>query len=361
MRGIKRLLIPLGVVCGLFVTGCQTRQGDLAVYSVDLDNPAIVTINPDSIVWLETSDSSLIYDISNLERIGETMIVQSRNLVKRFGADGSYKGNMTQRGDAPGEFIYFGNMWVADTVFHLYDATTHHSLKFLEDGTYLGYDTLAYIPTQDFEPEEIHDAGDMGVFYLNKFMGVPPFRTLLSHAADYASKPMPVEGRERTDGITMYNRVFVDSAARRLLYWEPVRDTLFVADASGMSPLLKIDFGKHSVPAEITAPNSTYDRFAALEKIGMNEYAYPMRFFQVANGRIYFFVPAGRNGYICCLDESKGKGVATRFAPPEGSTLLPQLFYKIEGDRVMLSVIDESNAEANPGLFMFPLSAIAVP
>ena len=359
-RLIAHGIAPLWIVCAIILYGCQNHE-ELAVYEVDLDNPEVVIINPDSIVWLETSDSSLIYDVSNIERLGETLIVQSRHFVKRFGIDGSFKGNMAKKGDSPADFIYFGNMWVADSVYHLYDATTHLTKKYLEDGTYIGYDTLNYTPTQFFEPEEIYDAGEMGVFYLNRFMGVAPYRTLFSYSPDHATEPIAVAGRERCDGITTYNRVFVDSAARRLLYWEPVRDTLFVADASGVRPLMKIDFGKHSVPAEITEPNGTYERFSALEKLGMNDYAYPMRFFQVADGKIYFFVPAGRNGYICCLDEATGKGKATRFAPPEGSSLLPQLFYKIEGNRVMLSVIDEKKPEDNPGLFMFPLSAIAVP
>lgn len=333
------------------------------ILKADLDKAKIVSINPKDIVWLETNDSSAIYDISNLFWMKDRMLIQSRSLFKAFTHDGAFAGEVAHLGDAPEDYTWIGNIWKDDSLVYLYDYQINKIQKYDSYGNYHGYDTVKRGPSDDYnaQPGEVYITKNDGVFYVNTFMGVPPFSYIFSHAENPDTTPKAIESKRRENGHTFWNRIFVDDDNHRLLYWEPVKDTLFTVDRSGVYPSLIFDYGKNKVPQEIAGKSEVVDRLMDLQALGDNEYAYPMRHFQMHDGKIYFVVPKGKHGYIGCIDEKKNEVAFTEFKSPEDMTLLPQLFFVIEGDDILLSVIDENQPEANPGLLRFPIAKLKKP
>lgn len=358
----KLLYAALTGVVMSSLTGCGKPSKESHILTADLDKAKVVVMNPDDIIWLKTNDSSVIYDISNLSHIGDRMLIQSRSLWKIFTEDGKYAGEVAHKGDAPEDFLWIGNIWNDDSLVYLYDSDLNKIQKYNNEGRYLGYDTVSR-DTENFDahPGEVYITETDGVFYVNSFFGMPPFNKMFSHAPDINTLPKAIEGRRRENGHTFYNRVYIDNPNHRLLHWEHIKDTLFAVTTDEVYPLYIFDYGKNTVPAEITGKQEVVERFLALHELGDNDYAYPMRFFQMYDGLIYFVVPKRKQCYIGCIDENKNEVAYTEFKTPENMKLLPQMFFKIDGDDILLSVIDENSPESNPGLLRFPVSELNKP
>lgn len=57
------------------------------------------------VVALEANDSSLLYNITNMEKAGDRLIIHSRGLLKAFDPKtGKYLGDVATRGGGPTEF-----------------------------------------------------------------------------------------------------------------------------------------------------------------------------------------------------------------------------------------------------------------
>lgn len=363
MRNSSGIVLS-SIILALATVGChQSKDISSTVLKATLDDAKVVMMNPDDIIWLETNDSSTIYDISNLNLLDGRMLIQSRSLWKIFTADGQFVGEVAHKGEAPEDFTWIGNIWNDDSLAYLYDFQINKIQKYDSDGNYHGYDTINRGPADNIniKPDEVYFTKEDGVFYVNTFMGVPPFNYVFSHASDINTEPKAIEPRKHQNGHTFWNRVFVDDNNHRLLYWEHIKDTLFSVNTDGVYPLYVFDYGKNTVPKEITDKGEVVDRYMDLQNIGDNDYAYPMRYFQMHDDKIYFLVPKSKQGYIGCIDEDKKKVAFTEFRTPQGMHLLPQLFFKIEGDSILLSVIDEDKPESNPGLLKFPISGLQKP
>lgn len=358
-------LIYISLLVGLTyaVVGCSNSGEKIRLLKADLDQAKVVTIDPENITWLETNDSSLLYDISNIAHLGGRMLIQSRTLWKIFSNDGSFVGEVTHKGEGPDNFLWMGNIWNDDSLVYMYDFSLNKIQKYDSDGRYHGYDTIKRGDAEDFDthPIEAYITRNDGVFYVNQFLGTEPFNYVFCHASDIHSVPKPIRSRRHENGHTFYNRIFIDNDNHRLLYWEHIKDTLFTVTTDGVEPLYVFDYGENKVPKEVTDKRQVVDRFLALHEMGENEYAYPMRYFQMHDGKIYFFVAKHKQGYIGCIDEKKDGLAFTEFRTPEGMHLLPQLFFNIHGDDILLSVINEDKPEENPGLLRFPISELNKP
>lgn len=342
-------------------TGNSPVETSLNKLEANLDKAKVVIINPQNIIWLETNDSSLLYDISNISHLNGRMLIQSRVFWKLFSSDGTYVGEVTRKGDAPEDFLWMGNIWNNDSLVFLYDYQLNKIQKYNRDGMYCGYDTIRRGTDYDTNPEEVYITKTDGVFYINQYLGCEPYAHLFCHAEDIYSEPKAIGSRRRKNGHTFYNRVYIDDPNHRLLYWEHINDTLYTVNRQDIKPLYIFDYGKYSVPKAITSDKSVVNRFLALNEIEYNNYAYPMRYFQVHNGKIYFIVAKRKQAYIGCIDEEKNKVAFTEFKSPANINLTPQLFFNIHGDSILLSIIDEDSPESNPGLLVFPVSELNYP
>lgn len=366
MRNI-RFVLALFLISAFY--GCR-HDNPIPVLrdvNVSLADAEKITIDSKDILWFENSGNSLLYDITNLCPIGDNaFVVQSRgSIFKLFDRRGKYIRDMAKNGEGPGEFNWVGNVWSEDTIFHLFDSSLGRDFKYGLNSGFIGYDTVVRSPLSEtdelprIDPGEIYPRPDgKGVYYINRFLGTPPFRQRFAYAKDIHSKPDSISGRLRVDGNTFWNDMYLIGNGDRALYWEAIKDTVFTVTPDTVVATYAINYGENSLPTEVTSLTEVVDRFQAIPEEDKEKYVIFARYFQTYNGWIYYVTSVGMHGYIVGIDEASGNAKAWEFVSPKGEQLLPQLFFKIEGDKGMLSVIDESKPDNNPGLFVFPMSRL---
>lgn len=360
----------VGLCLIMTFVSCEKQQTPIVsqptVISVPLMSANKVTIDEDSVTWLETNDESLLYDITNLCPMkGGSFVIQSRgSIFKLFDKNGKFQRTMATKGQGPGEFQYIGNVWAEDTAFYLYDGTINRLFGYGLNSGYLGYDTITTPKSEvkgwrpRVEPEEVHIRRDgKGVYYINRFYGSRPYRQRLAYAQDIHSLPDTIPGRLRLDGHTFWNNISLVGDGERALFWEALRDTLFMVTPDTIAPYYVLDYGEYTLPAEVTAIMEPAYRYMAV-KDEMEKYVLFNRYFQAYDGWIYYVTSLEKHGYIVGINEATDTAKVWEFVTPEGRKLLPQLFFKINGDKCMLSVIDEEKPESNPGLFVFSMSKL---
>lgn len=353
-------LILVAVILGL-LSSCdkKTADGDMKTIAVNLDDADNVIIDEQNIVWLETNDSSLMYDISNLLPMDERYVVHSRSSVKIFDKGGRYLGEMTRKGQGPSEFLWLGNVWTDDSVFYLADKEIRKIQKYNKEGKYIGFEPFgkefySFSGEAFFKPEELYRGKTGNAYYVNTFLGSGDNAYAVAYSKN-GSEPVLLHGLKRRDGNTFYNRVAVDPNEDRALYWDHVKDTVFLCTPDTVRPYIYLDYGKYAVPHEVAAMKDSFRRIRELERMkeedgDENEYAYVNRYFQFHDGDIYYLVAKGENIYIVRIDEKKEKAYPVKISSPTGTSIEPQLFFKIDGADFLVSVMDKSNPENNPGL-----------
>ena len=66
----------------LLLASCGPTKAPLPTIPVDVDKAGLISIDTSRLVELETSDSSMIYDVSSFELCGDRFIVHSRNYLR---------------------------------------------------------------------------------------------------------------------------------------------------------------------------------------------------------------------------------------------------------------------------------------
>lgn len=363
----SRFVLALLLISAFYGCRHDSQVSEMRNVNVRFSDAEKITMDNQDILWLENSDSSLISDITNLCPIGDSaFVVQSRgSILKLFDRCGKYLRDMATQGEGPGEFNWVGNVWSEDTVFHLFDGMLGRDFKYGLKSGFIGYDTVVSSPIPDkgglprICAAEIYPRPDgKGIYYINGFLGTPPFRQRFAYAKDLNSKPDSISGRLRLDGSTFWNDMYLVGNGDRALYWEAIKDTVYTVTPDTVVASYAINYGKNSLPAEITALTDIADRFQAIPEEDKEKYVIFARYFQTYDGWIYYVTSLGKHGYIVGIDEASGNTKAWEFVSPKGQQLMPQLFFKIDGDKGMLSVIDESKPDNNPGLFVFPMSRL---
>lgn len=366
MRNI-RFVLALFLILTFYGCRHDSQVSEMRNVNVNFSDAEKIVMDSKDILWFENSDSSLISDITNLCPIGDSaFVVQSRgSILKLFDRRGKYLRDMATQGEGPGEFNWVGNVWSEDTVFHLFDGMLGRDFKYGLKSGFIGYDTVVSSPIPDkgglprICAAEIYPRPDgKGIYYINGFLGTPPFRQRFAYAKDLNSKPDSISGRLRLDGSTFWNDMYLVGNGERALYWEAIKDTVYTVTPDTVVASYAINYGENSLPAEITALTDIADRFQAIPEEDKEKYVIFARYFQTYDGWIYYITSVGMQGYIVGIDEESGNAKAWEFVSPEGQQLLPQLFFRIDGDKGMLSVIDESKPDNNPGLFVFPMSRL---
>ena len=368
MSSCMSMLVGLCLI--MTFVSCEKQQTPIVsqpiLVNVTLEDADKIVIDEDSVIWLETKDESLLYDITNLCPMNDgSFVIQSRgSIFKLFDKKGKFRRTMATKGQGPGEFNWVGNVWSEDTIFYIYDGMLNELFSYGLNSGYIGYDTIV-TPQEEIkgwcprvEPEEVHYRPDgKGVYYMNRYLGNKPYRQRFAYSKDIHSMPDTIPGRVRVDGQTFWNNMSLVGNGERALYWEALRDTLFIVTPDTVAPHYILDYVEHALPQEVTAINNPAYRYMAV-KDEVEKYVLFNRYFQAYDGWIYYVTSLEKHGYIVGINEGTDTAKVWEFVTPEGRKLLPQLFFKINGDKCMLSVIDEEKPESNPGLFVFPMSKL---
>lgn len=340
---------------------CQKPHSVTAI-PADLDNAKVLSISPEKILWLETSDSSVLYDLSNVNFLGEDrMVVQSRSFINLYDTAGNFVKVMAKKGDSPADYNWLsGCMWTDDSVFYLVDCNMKRVQKYNRNAEYLGCDSIPDRENHFGQLEDIYATDKGGIFYINSYIGGCEPHPSFSYSPDKDIPPHYIPGRRRIDGLTMYNRGAVIPGKEQVVYWEPLQDTVFSVTKEGVEPWFVMDYGKYDLPPEMKELPDVYDRFKMAEELGEKEVVSYMRYFQPHDKYLYFIVSMVKNLYIGCVDPERGKVAMTQILDSD-SRLLAQPFFKLHDGKAYISVIDEQETEKNPGLFVVPIDSLAKP
>ena len=364
---MKKILPICGLLAAnvllLAVAACGDGRADgVKTVRIDPDNITEIQIDERGLLPLETRDSSLLYDICDIEHIGNRYVVYSRDLLRIFDAEnGRWLGNLANPGQGPGEYTFISRFRRSGDTLLVFDSNLGKEFRYLSDGTFLG-DSKPFGPGPDFSSVQLRvstyfEAPDGNGYYaINDWVGssgIPTPAYTRYNAAGEAIGIVP--GRGLRSGSRLKDRGYTDYEHGRVLVWDAFRDTLFDIAGDEVRALYAFDFGSHSLPSSVQNMPELIDRLNAFTEEG-TDYVSALRYFQTKGDNLYFTVNVDTDysRYIC-YNEADDTYNILHFSDP-AERYIPRGFLKIEGDSAIISLSDSQNPENNPVLYRFPLS-----
>ncbi|MDR1372730.1 MAG: 6-bladed beta-propeller [Dysgonamonadaceae bacterium] len=215
------------------------------IISVDTDNTQLVDISKGQKIELETTDSSLLYDISRIEFLKEKIIVLSREKVSVFDENGKFLFNISSKGEGPQEYINLANVFIKNEQIHLIDQMSKKILCYDENGNFVSSTKINennQYPISDLFPLE--NGKYIGKNMFQGDQNLVPVGCILDEEYNFVGT---IEGRKILSGITKHDNFY--QYKDRILYWEILNDTIFsIEDYQSVIPKYFVDFGNHSIP-----------------------------------------------------------------------------------------------------------------
>lgn len=345
----KIVILSLGLLFFLF--SCQREQKNVTQrIEVDLSHIDTVKISASRMINLETVDSSLLYDICALFKQDDRYFIWSRDNAYVFNDKGDFLFNISCKGQGPGEYLSFGCMFMEDGEVCIFDQDKQQILRFDINGKFMGVQKVL-LDEDAPSPSMIIPIGTERYLSTNRFGGDYRKMPVLSFWNKDFSSQQIVKGRFMNDGIHFPDAFFVGEEGRRVLYWEPLKDTLFTVTNNFLVPEYKIDFGTYAIPEEEGAKD-IYARIMYLNKPENQSCASVARFYQIDGYYIYFTFMWYDRIYLCRYSEKTKKSEIFAILTDE-MQLKECSFFKILGDDIVIAFEDKGNLEKNPSLCVF--------
>ena len=345
----KIVILFLGLFFFLF--SCQREQENVTkTIEIDLSHIDTVRISSSKIVNLETVDSSLLYDICALFKQEDRYFIWSRDNAYVFNDKGDFLFNISRRGQGPGEYQSFACMYMEDGEVCIFDKDKQQILYFDINAKFMGVKKVCF-DEDDPSPSMIIPVGTERYLSTNRFGGDDRKMPVLSFWDKNFSTQKIVKGRFLNNGIHFPDAFFIGKEGRRVLYWEPLKDTLFTVENDHLVPEYKIDFGTYAMPEE-EAAKDVYARMAYLNKSENQSCASAIRFYQIDGEYLYFTFMWYDRICLCRYNEKVGKSEVFTILTEE-EQLKECSFFKILGEDIVLAFEDKSNLEKNPSLCVF--------
>ena len=349
------LAIPIAIL----ISACAGQNDPIANISVDVYSAHNLAIDSSCLIHLETSDSSMIYDINSLELYKDRFIVHSRNYLRAYDTTtGRFLGDVARHGKDENNFSYIGNIWLEGDTVRFFDTNIGAIYSFSPNGIFYG---RRYPFGTEFSIEE-----KPRQYFILPGEGI--FTTNLSndHTADrnprYSfyqfghRKGRQVEGREITEPTFLSDGTFVDTVGRRLLSWEPLRDTVFEVTENIVRPIYHIDFGERALPSDIQALPYSADRIRAFNSNTEEPYASLIRYLQLHHGYLYFSFACGdETNFMAAYNIQNGRTSVHHIATPDNK-FSQTTFFKITGDSAYVEVRNRQDLLSNSCLYKIALS-----
>ena len=314
---------------------------------IDFDKKEKVEIDDKQIVCLETSDSSVLFDICNVEMIDSFYVVHSRNFLKLFAEDGRFVRNIGMLGNSRNEYKSIADFFVSGDVITLYDFNAKSLVSYDVNGGYKGRRNVARAAGDDaVVPNHLYPMGD-GYICVNTFGGSDRAVPCLSRTDSQMAEYTPLLGRDLDNGFFFPDDVCV--WGDKVLYWQPLCDTLFVAEDKGVYPLYHFDLGEHSMPSDVSCKN-VYERIDYSNKMYKEgkPFAGMLRYYSVYGKLIYFVCVAPGYEIVLCSLDTQDDAVKIYQLDFSDKNLQLQPFLKIIGDKMILSAVDKTKPAVNP-------------
>lgn len=350
---MKKLLIT--PVLGVLLCSCIHQQKTEPIKLSPADAKDI-TIDTLCLIPLESSDNSMIYDISNLEITETRFIVHSRDLLRSYNRySGKYTGDVCKRGSGESGFSYIGNVWLKGDTVNLFDTNKGTAMSFSPEGVYYGSSKPFGEKYKAGEkPRQYHELPGVGVFSVNiSTDGTTTSNPRYSFYNKPGEKGRGIKGREVIEPIWLPDGVYADTANNRILAWEPLRDTIFEVTPQEVRPLYDVDFGEYKIPKSIINAEMK-DKIDAFNDKKGTPYASLIRNLHVYNGYLLFtFTCSDGKAYLAQYHPENKKHSIYHITSPDGKYSQTG-FFKIAADTAYIEIHNKNNELLNS--FIYPLA-----
>lgn len=360
-------------IIAVLATSCsdssKTVEDGPGIVGLDIADAQVCNITPGDLIPLETTDSSLLYDICELIPTQNAWIVRSRDYLRAFDKNtGKYLYDISRMGQGPGEYLSIIQCTCTADTLHVLDGNLNCILDYLSDGTFLGKRLdFKEIHADNFLPANYAvESPDRNEYYLiNKYNGgyPEPFDqySVITKDGQFVKH---VPGRKLLDGSFTPDRMYTDFEHGRVLAWEQLIDTLFTVSEDTVKPLYVFDFGKNKFPVESQKKTEFYLRSQDFtEHDGDTPYASFIKYYQVNGDNLYFsFISCTNKGetavaYLAIVNEKTHDVKILHFESEDGQ-YRQEPFFHIFDDSIAISIADRVNVEQNPFLLVRPLDSL---
>lgn len=347
------------ILSTVFFASCESKNQIITTIGLDINNVEPMALDGGELIELESSDSSLIYDICSLEKFDTVLLVHSRDYLRMYdGRNGKFVRNISRKGKEEDEYTHINNIWAEGDTIKVYDSNRQASLLYSTAGEYLGEVPIGIKEMPGERPRtKVASPDGLGFYTLNTFTdkSTPTNPKMTYYGTDGKGKGL--KGREVTEGTSMTDGAYTDTEKGRLLVWEPLRDTIFIADREEIRPLYAIDFGTAGFAADSQRKQFLVDRLSDFKSAPQPTASF-IRYVQTHGGRLYFtFANNVGKWDLASYDEESGESRIYHFADNEKG-IEQGAFFKIIGDEVYMEVEHSGDIEANPGIYKFDISSL---
>lgn len=330
----------------LLLFSCSREQED-RVKRIEIDFARIdtVVLSSSAIVNLEMTDNSLLYDICALLAKDDRYFIWSRDKAYAFNEKGDFLFNVSRQGQGPGEYLSLSCMYSEDDKICIFDQDQQQILQFDVNGQFVGVRKVS-LREGDPSPSKVIPVGNDCYLSVNRFGGDHCKMPVMSFWNKELSTQQIVKGRFLDNGASFSDVFFVEG--ERILYWEPLKDTLFSVVDGCVIPEYELDFGAYAIPAE-EAAKDIYDRIMYVNKPENQSCASVARFYQMDGDYIYFTFMWYDRAYLCRYNEATNQTDVFAVLTDHGQ-LKMNSFFKISGDDIILVFDSKNDSDRNPSL-----------
>lgn len=338
-----RLFYVLLVV--LLVSCTSKPKVEVAELNIDLKNVQTIVMDTSKIVLLETNDSSLLYDICGLYELDNKYFIWSRSMIKVFDKSGKYLYPVSRKGQGPDEYTSLSCVYAKDNNIYACDINRGIVLSFNSEGKLQKSQRITVADHSPF-PMMIIPLGKEHYLCTNRYRGGNNVQTpsLSIWDCDFTKQDI-VKGRLLENGFMFADWFYADTDGEQILYWEPLKDTLFTVKDKMVSPMYAINFGDYSFPKEESAKD-VYDRIMYFNK---SESASLCRFYQIDGDYIYFIFSWAGNVCLCRFKQDNPHPEVYEF---KDDRYKAAPFFKMIGNKILIAVEDKGEMEKNCGLLV---------
>ena len=355
-------LFFLSLIIGI---GCKKKETEFhpKEIKINLEEAKDIEILPERIIPLETTDSSLIYDIGAMAVYDNELVIQSRSFMKVFDrGTGHYLRDISCKGDGPGEYLSLTQFWNDGDTLKIIDFNAGLIRSYMREGLPLVETVdLKTIEGKDlYQPQYVVETPDKkGYCVINCFRGGVDYNPQFSFLTKDFKFKNNVPGRELHEGGHTPDRMYTDFKKNRILAWEQLRDTLFQVDENGVTPLYVFNFGKHSFPEKFQSLTDLWERSQEFmkNKDGV-PYASFIKYYQTSGDNLFFsFITSTNDVYLGRYNEAKDQIKIFRLNDPQNK-YRHSLFYKIIDNGLLIALSSLEQIESNPSLYFLKFSEI---
>lgn len=346
----------------LLLSGCikENNINSFDVIPINVDSCRELDLKLGKIIPLETSDSSLLYDIVSVDEIKDRYFIRSRSKVLAFGEDGKFLYNVSAKGQGYKEYVTMSSFFIDNNELCIFDNSTHRILRFDPSGAYIRTEKVTIKNDQECIPYLIFPLGNRKYIAKNQFNGTPeavtPALSLLDNNYNVVDK---IEGRLCLTGFTLFDFISSDLKNNAATYWEALNDTIYTIVDSKIFPKYVVDFGQNAIPIAERVNKDVYDLIDFVNKPENNKYATFVRYVYEEEKYVYFVFGYKKDVMLAKYDKQKRKStVYTLSVDKYGQRYKFASFLKINKEEIMLVLEDCQNIENNQSLFIIDKSRL---